>query len=243
MNLLPQYDTKLFTDLFDNYSDFKTEYTSTQKFPMVIDAADTESHVSNLQILYYLLYARYGNSPIANLDENQFKTKLGAIIWQYGPTWEKKLEIQNTLRGLTESQIKTGISRAISNTGTVGTSGSNTYNNLTSADSGTDIHNHAYNPADDPSTQTTTELNYINEQHVDKFGKTNTMSGSVANTNTQTNNLSTSDSVTKGILDGYSELWALLVSDVTEDFISKFKYLFKTFVKPANPLIYVTDEE
>lgn len=236
IELREMYETKTFAELFDDYSDFKTEYTSTQKFPMIIDSADSESHVSNLQILYYLLYARYGNSPIANYDENQFKTKLGAVIWQYGPTWEKKLDIQSTLRGLTEAQLKTGAVRAISNTGTVGISGSNTYNNLTSADTGSDIHNHAYNPSTDPSTQSTTELNYINEQHVDKFGKTNTMSGSVANTSAQTNNLSTSDAVTKGILDSYTELWELLVSDVTEEFINKFKYLFKTFVKPGTYL-------
>lgn len=241
IELREMYETKTFAELFDDYSDFKTEYTSTQKFPMIIDAADSESHVSNLQILYYLLYARYGNSPIANYDENQFKTKLGAVIWQYGPTWEKKIDIQATLRGLTETQIKTGAVRAISNTGTVGTLGSNTYNNLTSADTGSDIHNHAYNPSTDPSTQSTTELNYINEQHVDKFGKTNTMSGSIANTSTQTNNLSTSDAVTKGILDGYTELWELLVSDVTEEFINKFKYLFKTFVKPGTYL-YESEE-
>jgi hypothetical protein len=234
------YNTKTFTEVFDTYSDFKTEYTSTQKFPMVIDATDTESHVSNLQILYYLLYAKYGNSPIANYDENQFKTKMGAIIWQYGPTWEKKVEIQSTLRSLTENQIKTGISRAISNTGTVGTSGSNTYNNLTSTDSGQDIHNHAYNPATDPTTQTTIELNYINEQHVDKFGKTNTMSGSVANSNTQTNNLSTSDATTIGILDSYSELWALLVQDVTDEFLSKFGPLFQ---KAINLFPYLYESE
>lgn len=198
MNLLPQYDTKLFTDFYETVNDFCYDYQHI--------GIPTTISVDNAKTLYYLLYAKYGNSPIANFDETQFKYKLFSVIFMYGPTWEKKLDIQATLRGLTEAQIKTGMARAISNTGTVGTSGSNTYNNLTSADSGTDIHNHAYNPATDPSTQTTTELNYINEQHVDKFGKTNTMSGSVANTNTQTNNLSTSDAVTKGILDSYSEL-------------------------------------
>ena len=237
----PMYNTKTFADIFDEYSDFKTEYTVTQKFPMVIDATDTESHTSNLQILYYLLYAKYGNSPIANYDENQFKTKLGAVIWQYGPTWQKKVEIQNTLRGLTEAQIKTGISRAIANTGTVGISGSDTYNNLTSTDSGSDIHNHAYNPSTEPSTQSTTELTYINEQHVDKFGKTNTMSGSVANASTQTNNLATSDAVTKGILEGYSELWALLVQDVTDEFLSKFGPLFQKAIN-YHPYLYESED-
>ena len=83
IELREMYETKTFAELFDDYSDFKTEYTSTQKFPMVIDADDgtTQSpKTSNLQILYYLLYSKFGNSPIANYDENQFKTKLGAVI-------------------------------------------------------------------------------------------------------------------------------------------------------------------
>ena len=198
MDLIPQYNTKLFSDFYKTVNDFCYDYQHV--------GIPTTISVNNAMTLYYLLYAKYGNSPIANFDETQFKYKLFSVIFMYGPTWEKKLDIQATLRGLTEAQIKTGMARAISNTGTVGNTGSNTYNNLTSADSGSDIHNHAYNPATEPSTQSNTELNYINEQHVDKFGKTNTMTGSVSNTNTQTNNLTTSDAITKGILDSYSEL-------------------------------------
>ncbi len=235
MNLVPQYNTKLFTDIYETVNDFCYDYQHV--------GIPTTISVDNAMTLYYLLYAKYGNSPIANFDETQFKYKLFSIVFMYGPTWEKKLDIQATLRGLTEDQIKTGTARAISNTGTVGTTGSNTYNDLKSTDSGADIHNHAYNPATDPATTDTLELNYINEQHVDKFGKTNTMSGSTSNTNTQTNNLATSDTFTKGILDGYTELWSLLVSDVTAEFLAKFNICFKKFVKPANPLIYVTDEE
>ena len=235
MNLVPQYNTKLFSDFYETVNDFCYDYQHV--------GIPTTISINNAMTLYYLLYAKYGNSPIANFDETQFKYKLFSIIFMYGPTWEKKLDIQATLRGLTEDQIKTGTARAISNTGTVGTTGKNTYNDLKSTDSGSDIHNHAYNPATDPATTDTEELNYINEQHVDKFGKTNTMSGSTSNTNTQTNNLATSDIFTKGILDGYTELWSLLVSDVTAEFLAKFNICFKKFVKPANPLIYVTDEE
>lgn len=235
MNLLPQYDTKLFTDIYEKVEDFVADYQHV--------GIPTTISVNNATTLYYLLYSKYGNTPIANFDENQFKYKLFSVVFMYGPAWEKKLDIQATLRGLTEDQIKTGMARAISNTGTIGNTGSNTYNNLTSADSGSDVHNHAYNPATDPTTQTTTELNYINEQHVDKFGKTNTMTGSVSNTNTQTNNLATSDAITKGILDSYEQLWSLISSDVTAEFLNKFNICFKKFVKPANPLIYVTDDE
>ena len=235
MKLLPQYDTKLFTDIYNTVDTFVADYNTINL------GGITDPTLVNK--LYYLLYAKFGNSPIANLDENQFKYKLFSTVFMYGPTWEKKLDIQATLRGLTEDQIKTGTARAISNTGTVGTTGNNTYNNLKSTDSGADIHNHAYNPATDPATTDTLELDYINEQQVDKFGRTNTKSGSISNTNTQTSNLATSDTITKGILDGYTELWSLLVSDVTAEFLARFNDCFKKFVTPANPLIYAFDED
>ena len=138
--------------------------------------------------------------------------------------------------------MKTGVKTLVENTGTIGNSGSDTYNNLTSTDSGQDIHNAAFNPNTEPSTISPNELGYINEQRVDKFGKANTMSGSISNSNTQTNNLETNEQVTKGVLDGYAELLALLESDVTEDFLSKFSKLFKRFVSPYTEL-YVTEGE
>lgn len=228
MTMIPNSSTKTFVQIFDNYNTFETSYKASALKNAIKD--------TNLEILYYLLYARYGNNPISNFDENQWKYKVFGVIYQYGPTWEKKSDIQATLRGLTEDQIKKGMARAVSNTGTASVNGSETYNNLTSTDSGADVHNHAYNPATEPSTQTTNQLNYIDEQNVDKFGKTNTMNGSVSNTNSQTSNASTSDEITKGILDGYAELWDLLVSDVTEDFLAKFKPLFKKFVSPFTEL-------
>ena len=76
--MIPQYDTKLFTDIWDEASEFITDYT-TVGIPATISQA-------NATTLYYLLYARYGNTPIANYDENQFKYKVFSIIFQYGPT-------------------------------------------------------------------------------------------------------------------------------------------------------------
>ena len=182
------YNTKTFTDIFTTYAVFKTEYTVTQKFPMVIDAADTESHVSNLQILYYLLYSKFGNSPIANFDENQFKTKLGAVIWQYGPTWEKKLKIQADIRALNNTDILKG---------------------------STAIYNHAFNPSTEPSTQTLTELEYINDQNVTKYEKSK--------------------------MDAFGQLYGLLAQDVTDAFISKFKPLFQQAIN-YHPYLYESEE-
>ena len=94
--------------------------------------------------LYYLLYARYGNSSIANSDENQFKYKVFSTIYIGGATWAKKQEIQDKLREMTEDEILAGTKA---------------------------INNHAYNPQTAPTTDTVEELDYINEQNTTKYKK------------------------------------------------------------------------
>lgn len=202
--MLPQYDTQLFTNIYKNINEFLTDYNGIG-IPATINT-------TNATTLYYLLYGKYGNSPIANMDVNQFKYKLFSIIWQYGPTWEKRLDIQSTLRNFTEADLKAGAQRVLrgegditstntgtttnvktgnvsdAHTGTIGTSGSDTYNNYATAKTGQDVHNHAYNPETAPGTGTSSELSYINEQTVDKYNNTNTTTGSIAHANTQTNN-------------------------------------------------------
>lgn len=95
--------------------------------------------VENATTLYYLLYAKFGNSHIASSDENQFKYKLAQIIFSYGPTWEKRLELQNRLRGLTEAELKL---------------------------SSQTILNHAYNPSTDPVNDTRQIMDKLDQQNV-----------------------------------------------------------------------------
>ena len=78
VEMFPQYDTKLMTEVWNSASEFLTDY----------QAAGIPTTISNQNAttLYYLLYARYGNTPIANYDENQWKYKMFSIIFQYGPT-------------------------------------------------------------------------------------------------------------------------------------------------------------
>lgn len=95
--MFPQYDTKLMTEVWSQASEFLTDYQNA--------GIPTTISVQNATTLYYLLYARYGNTPIANYDENQWKYKMFSIIFQYGPTWEKRLSIQDTLRGLQISEL------------------------------------------------------------------------------------------------------------------------------------------
>ena len=97
VEMFPQYDTKLMTDVWSKASDFLTDYQNA--------GIPTSISTANATTLYYLLYAKYGNTPIANYDENQWKYKMFSIIFQYGPTWEKRLDIQTTLRGLQISDL------------------------------------------------------------------------------------------------------------------------------------------
>ena len=105
--MFPQYDTKLMTEVWSDASGFLADYQNV--------GIPTTISTTNATTLYYLLYAKYGNTPIANYDENQWKYKVFSIIYQYGPTWEKRLDIQTTLRGLQISDlVDNGSSRALS---------------------------------------------------------------------------------------------------------------------------------
>lgn len=149
-SMFPQYSTVKFTDVWDNVEgfieDFKNNgipYQVTYSKNGVSTTVQTISD-TNAQTLFYLLYARYGNSPIANRDITQFKYKVFSIIFQYGPDWQKQLDIQYQLRGLTEDEIRTG-SKA--------------------------IYNNALNPSTAPSTSTLEELTYINQQNTTNYKK------------------------------------------------------------------------
>lgn len=179
---LPQYSTVLFNEIWEDADTFLTDYADI--------GIPTTISTTNATTLFYLLYARYGNNPIANEDTTQFKYKIFSIIFQYGPTWEKKLSIQETLRGLSESDLISG-ARA--------------------------IHNTALNPSTTPSTDSFEALPYINSQNATGYVKSK--------------------------MEAYGQLWLLLDTDVTGDFLNKFKVCFKQFVAPERPLLYVTEDD
>ena len=183
------YDTMTFSEVFDSASNF---VDAVKACPLMVKTASPLTYIMSdgaITNLFYLLYARYGNSPIANGDVNQFKYKVYSIIFQYGPTWEKKLDIQQKIRDLNLEDIKNG---------------------------STAIYNRALNPETDPTTHTTTELDYINEQNVNK----------------QIRNDSAA----------YAEWWGLLRDDVSKYFIDRFKVCFKIVVMPERPLLYESEE-
>lgn len=132
----PKYNTPTFCDVWHKAADFLADCKD----------ADIELKISddNCTTLFYLLYAKWGNNPIANRDICQFKYKVFSIIFQYGPEWQRKLEIQDTLRNLPESDIL-------------------------KASEG--IVNMASNPDTPPSTGLTEELPFVNGQTVNKIKK------------------------------------------------------------------------
>lgn len=79
------------------------------------------------------------------------------------------------------------------------------------------IYNKADNPSNDPSMFTDNELQFINNQNVIKSRK--------------------------GTLEGYNVLMGLLEDDVTENFLRRFKTLFKVIVMPELPLLYSIEGE
>ena len=179
-SMLPQYSTILFTDVWNSYQDFLEDFND----------SPFAGSITKTEILFYLLYARYGNNPIANRDTHQFKFKIFSVIYQYGPTWEKRLAIQEDLRGLSGDDLLKGAKA---------------------------IYNTALNPSTAPSTGSLDDLTYINSQNTTNYKKSK--------------------------MDAYAQLWALLETDVTEDFLAKFKKCFKVFVAPEKPLLFVTEED
>lgn len=135
-SLYGNYRTRKFAEIYPNVDKFTEDYNR-EWYPKQLKD-------SSISTIYYLLYARYGNNPIANSDENQFRFKVFATIFMYGPSWEKRLEIQSNLRALDEKELLTG---------------AKTINNL------------SYNPSTPPSTDTLEELPTINQQTTNQYKK------------------------------------------------------------------------
>lgn len=251
------YNTKIFTEIYNDLNSFLNDYTHIG-LPQTITT-------DNASVLYYLLYGKYGNSPIANLDENQFKYKLFSLVWQYGPTWQKRLDVQKILRELNlQDLISNGqIADVFAHTGTdsrsiteSGEDSSSTENNQTTKTENDveTITNHALNPETTPATNAYDPLGYINEQTASKTDNdtdTQTWGGqSASGSHSNTTGVSSTDSandtntktLTKGKLDAYEHLLALLDTDVTAEFINRFAVCFKQFVLPEKTILYVEED-
>lgn len=137
------YRTKKFSDVWTNAEDFISDYQNIG-IPVTVPVNSESGTAGTITTLFYLLYSRYGNDIVAASDITRFKYNLFSLVWQYGPTWAKDLEIQEKVRALTEADLEEG---------------------------NTQIHNTADNPSTDPSTATTEYLEYVKSQNVTKNKK------------------------------------------------------------------------
>ena len=128
------FDTKLFNEIYENSDSFLSDYAQFQTDFGDLNKVDNKY----IKLTWQLLSAKFGNNPIANLSENQFKLKIWQIIFQYGPTWVKKLDIQQSLRNTSIEDFREGYKS---------------------------IENQAFNPDQEPSTD---EINFVSQQRVNK---------------------------------------------------------------------------
>lgn len=137
-DLTPAYSRFTFKDIFPDVDTF-VDYVS--------NAGPLQDEINDEDLLaqfYYMMWAKYGNCPIAKSDSEQWGLDLIFTMNAYLPTFVKKEEIQKELRTLTVDDVREGFKN---------------------------IYNKAYNPSTTPSTGTDEELPYVNEQNVNKTKK------------------------------------------------------------------------
>lgn len=140
--LFQVFDNITFSELWETADDFVTTYNDTElpKEPYLDD--------ETLKLVWLLLIGRFADSTIKPYNTyGAFKVRFMSKVWQYAPTWKKRLDIQNRLRSLSledGSPIFEG-SKA--------------------------IYNSAMNPGTAPSTSDSEELNFINNQNTTKYKK------------------------------------------------------------------------
>lgn len=137
LNLFSNYITPTFADVFPDFQTFHNDY-STLGIPPTLKEEDA------LHTLYCLLYSKYGNSTIVLTDINQFKFQLFSLIFQHGANWEKKLDLQNKIRNLSDEELLKSSQQVV---------------------------NHALNPQTAPTTDSLEALPYVNQQTTSGYRK------------------------------------------------------------------------
>lgn len=188
-NVLDVGLTMTFKEVYDDSDNFLADFKTTPFYTTAVSPLLTDT---TLELIFVLLYNRYGNSEIINDSVNQFKSKLFGTIWAYGPVWAKKMKIQEKLWALSLD-------------------GDDIYKGTTA------IYNHAANPETAPATQDLEEIDYINDQNVTKYKKSP--------------------------LEGLMVFADTLNDRLTDDFINKFRKLFKMFITQRTVPTFIDEEE
>lgn len=136
--MIPMYDTKLFSEVWDDSTEFKTDYATYEA------GIDNLNKVDNKYVVltWQLLASKFAQTPIRSDSVDQFKLAVFAIMASEAPTWARRLELQKSLRDMTEADLLAGE---------------------------TSIANRAQNPDEAPTTQTIDELTYVDVQTTNKL--------------------------------------------------------------------------
>ena len=119
-----------FEEIWDSAAAFVTAYHN-QSLPQ-------ELKDETITTLYYLLYGRYGSDCISGTNVRQWEYRFWGMVFQYGPAWEKRLEVQKRVRELSEDDLRDG---------------------------DLSLNNLAYNPGTAPATTSTEVLQGIAQQN------------------------------------------------------------------------------
>ena len=184
--LFQNFDNVTFSQLWETPEAFIQSYNITG-LPKAPYVDD-----ETLNLIYILMLGRFADSTIKPYNTfGAFKVRFMSRVWQYAPTWKKELDIQNKLR---ELSLDDGSELFIG---------------------GSAIYNTAMNPGTQPDTDTSDELNFINQQNVTKYKKSK--------------------------IEGLALLDDLLKNDVTEAFLRRFDDFFKTIIYSGRDLYYETE--
>ena len=119
-----------FEDIWESSTAFVNAYHN-QSLPQ-------ELKDETITTLYYLLYGRYGSDCISGKNVRQWEYRFWGMVFQYGPAWEKRLEVQKRVRELSEDDLRDG---------------------------DLSLNNLAYNPGTAPETTSTEVLTGIAQQN------------------------------------------------------------------------------
>ena len=119
-----------FEDIWESSTAFVNAY-HTQSLPQ-------ELKDETITTLYYLLYGRYGSDCISGTNVRQWEYRFWGMVFQYGPAWEKRLQVQKRVRELSEDDLRDG---------------------------DLSLNNLAYNPGTAPETTSTEVLTGIAQQN------------------------------------------------------------------------------
>lgn len=101
------YRTRTFSEVFPDFATWEEKIGDVLTIPYL--AAETHALAPTPETIFVLLMAEYKNSHVASEDEGRFVLKCAALMYQFAPQFQKEMEAQATLRGLSDEDLRSGV--------------------------------------------------------------------------------------------------------------------------------------